>query len=225
VTHVAPSAGTTLQVTVHNLGDDAEHVELSLDGPDWAWLAPRRVRLAPNGSAQIRLSVAPPRRLDAGPSRRPYAVVARSLRHPGTLAVAESALVTTPSTATSTVDLEPRAVAARGPATFVLSIANDGDAAMGAAIELIADRHLRPEAPATATVPAHGAVSLELTVTPSRGRLVRGRDHPFSLVVQAGGDPPARLAATYRQQPHIPAWVVVLLVLAATVAVLSLLSR
>jgi hypothetical protein len=224
VTHVAPSSGTTLGVTVRNLGDEADLVELSFDGPEWAWLAPRRLRIAPGGSAQVRLSVAPPRRAEAGPSRLPYAVVARSLRHPDTSAVGESALVTTASTALSTVDLEPRAAAARGPARFVLSIVNDGDAAATAAVELIADSHLRQEAPATATVPAHGSVSLQLIVTPRRRRLARWRDHSFSVVVQVGADPPARLAATYRQLARVPAWLVVLLALAATVAILGLLS-
>jgi len=222
--HVQPGTGATLQVIVQNLGEDADHVELSFDGPDWAWLAPRRVRVGPGATARVRLSAAPPRRAETTPIRWPYAVMASSLRHPDTQAIAESALLTTSSARTSTVGLEPHVMAARGPARYLLSITNEGEAAAPAAVELIADGHLRQEAPASAPVPAGETVRLELTVTPRRGRLVRQRDHDFSVVVQVGADAPARLMATYRQLPRIPAQVAVLLALFATAAVLGLLA-
>jgi hypothetical protein len=218
--HVQPGTGATLQVVVQNLGDDADHVELSFDGPDWAWLAPRRVSIGPGATARVRLSVAPPRRQATTPSRWPYAVLAGSLRHPDTQAIAESALLMTSSPASIAVSIHPQVVAARGPASYLLSITNGGAEAL-AAVELVADGHLRQEAPASATVPGGEMVNLELTVTPRRGRFIRPRDHDFAVVVQVGADTPARLTATYRQLPRIPARVNVLLALLATVAVLS----
>jgi hypothetical protein len=225
ITHVEPGTGATLQVTVQNLAEEADHIELSFDGPGWAWLAPRRVLVGPGASAGVRLSAAPPRRGDSAPGRWPYAVVARSLRHPDRQAAAESALLLTTSSSPAPASwLEQQVVAARGPAKYVLSVANDRDVAVPAAVELIADGHLRTEAQATATVPARETIRLELTLTPRGRRLVRRRVHDFSLVVHVGADPPARLRAAYCQLPWMPARAVVLLALFATVAVVGLLS-
>jgi hypothetical protein len=225
VTQIEPGAGATLQVSVHNHGDEADQVELRFVGPDWAWLAPRRVRVKPGASVQVRLSAAPPRRAEPGPGRWPYTVFASSLRDPSRQAAAESVLLTTSSSAASTVRLEPSLAAARGPAKYILSIANDSDTAAPAAVELIADRQLRQEAPATAAVAPGMTTRLELTVSPRRPRLLRRRDHDFSVVVQVRADPPARLMATYRQLPHVPAQAIVLLALLTTLALVVLLSR
>src|SRR6266540_3763552 len=67
--HVEPGTGATLRVTVQNLTEEADHIELSFHGPEWAWLAPRHIRVGPGSSAQVRLSAAPPRRAESAPSR------------------------------------------------------------------------------------------------------------------------------------------------------------
>lgn len=210
-TTVDAGSSVTVRLRLRNTGDVVDEYRFVPVGDiaPYTTVEPQTLRLYPNTTGTVELTVAPPRTPDAAAGPHPYGVQIVPTEYPEAITVPEGNLTVTPFTEVR-AELVPPTVKGRFRGRPQLAVDNLGNVKLTASIDGSdnGDQFSYQLQPANIQVEPGRAAFVKTTLKPRQIVWAGAKQtRPFTLTVQRSGAEPVPVEGSYVQRSVLPRWV------------------